>query len=153
VKHSNNNSSKNQGQNTFTSRQRLSAVLNHQPVDRVCVDFGAGGQTGIGVCAVDRLRKAVLGDKDYCVKVTEPYQMLGEVDEQLHQVLGLDVVGIDPPSTMFGFPNQDWKPVLTRPAQCLVFLIKTGSLLLCLMELKYSYLRSLTYKMIKMVIF
>jgi hypothetical protein len=34
--------------NVMTSRQRLQAALNHKPVDRVCVDFGAGGQTGMG---------------------------------------------------------------------------------------------------------
>jgi uroporphyrinogen-III decarboxylase len=94
----------------MTSRERLQATLNHEPVDRVCVDFGAGGQTGMGVCAVHRLRRAVLGDKDWRVKVTEPYQMLGEIDEELRCALGLDVVGIDPPMNMFGFANEGWKP-------------------------------------------
>jgi hypothetical protein len=46
----------------MTPRQRLQAILEHRPADRLCVDFGAGGQTGIGVCAVHRLRQAVLGD-------------------------------------------------------------------------------------------
>ena len=94
----------------MTSRQRLEAALNHQPVDRLCVDFGAGGQTGMGVCAVDRLRKAVLGDKTFHVKVIEPYQMLGEIDDTLRHALKLDVVGIQTPNTMFGFPNDGWKP-------------------------------------------
>ncbi len=67
----------------MTSRQRLQAVLEHRPVDRLCFDLGAGGQTGMGVCAVDRLREALLGKSDYKVKVIEPYQMLGEIDEDL----------------------------------------------------------------------
>lgn len=95
---------------SITPRQRLINTLNHQPVDRVCIDFGAGGQTGIGVCAVDRLRKALLGDNGYKVKVIEPYQMLGEIDEELRSVLGLDVVGIPTRCNMFGFANDNWKP-------------------------------------------
>ena len=93
----------------MTPRERLNAALNHQPLDRLCVDFGAGGQTGIGVCAVHRLRQALTGDKQWCVKVSEPYQMLGEIDETMRQILGLDVVGVHPPNNMFGYSNKDWK--------------------------------------------
>jgi hypothetical protein len=93
----------------MTPRERLNAALNHQPVDHLCVDFGAGGQTGIGVCAVHRLRQALTGDKNWRVKVSEPYQMLGEVDDTLRHVLGLDIVGVHPPKNMFGFANEGWK--------------------------------------------
>ena len=94
----------------MNSRERLHAALNHQPVDRVCVDFGAGGQTGMGAGAVHRLRKAILGESNHRVKITEPYQMLGEIDEEMRQTLSLDVVGIHPRCNMFGFPNEGWKP-------------------------------------------
>jgi hypothetical protein len=93
----------------MTPRERLNAVLNHKPVDRLCVDFGAGGQTGIGVCAVHRLREALTGDKKWRVKVSEPYQMLGEIDETMRRILGLDIVGVHPPKNMFGFANEGWK--------------------------------------------
>jgi hypothetical protein len=36
--------------------------------------------------------------------------MLGEVDEPLRQALGIDVLGLTPKNTMFGFENKDWKP-------------------------------------------
>ncbi len=94
----------------MTSRERLQATLNHREPDRLCVDFGAGGQTGMGAAAVSRLRRKVLGDDDWRVKVIEPYQMLGEIDEELRRALGLDVVGISPPTTLFGFRNEGWKP-------------------------------------------
>ncbi len=94
----------------MTSRERLAAVLNHEPVDRLCVDLGAGGQTGMGVCAVHRLREAILGKSDHKVKVSEPYQMLGEIDEELRKALRLDVVGVHPPCNMFGFRDEGWKP-------------------------------------------
>jgi hypothetical protein len=93
-----------------SSRQRLQAVLAHKVPDRLCVDFGAGGQTGMGICAVHQLREAVLGKSDYRVKVSEPYQMLGEIDEPLRVALGLDVVGVHPRCNMFGFENTGWKP-------------------------------------------
>ncbi len=95
----------------MTSRERLAATLDHREPDRVCVDFGAGFQTGMGAGAVSRVRKALLGGNGYRVKVVEPYQMLGEVDEELRQALGLDVVGVHGRGTMFGFPLQDWKPL------------------------------------------
>jgi len=98
------------GSTVITSRLRLQAVLDRNTPDRLCVDFGAGGQTGMGVCAVHRLRQAVLGENDHRVKVTEPYQMLGQIDEPLRAALGLDVVGVHPRCTMFGFENSDWKP-------------------------------------------
>jgi hypothetical protein len=94
----------------MTSRQRLQRALEHQPVDKLCVDFGAGGQTGIGCCAVHRLREAVLGKSNHKVKVSEPYQMLGEVDEELRKALQLDVVGVHPPCDMFGVRQDGWKP-------------------------------------------
>jgi hypothetical protein len=94
----------------MTARERLDAVLQRKPADRLCVDFGAGGQTGMGVCAVHRLRQALLGDREFRVKVTEPYQMLGEIDAPLREALGLDVAGIHPRNTMFGFTNEGEKP-------------------------------------------
>ena len=95
---------------TMTSRERLTATLNHQTPDRLCVDFGAGFQTGMGAGAVHRLRQALLGRNDVPVRIIEPYQMLGEIDEELRQALGLDVVGVHGPGTMFGFKLEDWKP-------------------------------------------
>jgi len=91
--------------NMITPRMRLDDTLNHRQPDRVCVDFGAGGQTGLEAVAVTNLRKAIFGDDGYRVKIIEPYQMLGEVDEELRKALGLDVVGINTPSTMFGSPT------------------------------------------------
>ena len=90
-------------------RQRLLAAINHKPIDRVCVDFGACSQTGIGAGAVHKIRKALLGDESP-VKIIEPYQMLGEIDGQLMKALDIDVAGVIPPSTMFGFKNENFKP-------------------------------------------
>ena len=96
----------------MTSRERLRAALRHQPVDRLCVDFGASAVTGIAAGAVHNLRQSLLGPSGFRVKVVEPYQMLGEIDEELRGILGIDVIGVYAPRNMFGFPNRDWKPFL-----------------------------------------
>ena len=36
--------------------------------------------------------------------------MLGEVDEELRERLGIDIIGIPTRKTLFGFENRDWKP-------------------------------------------
>jgi len=95
----------------MNSRERFQATLNHRQPDRVCVDFGSTAVTGMHVAAVTRLRRAVLGEPDYRVKVIEPYQMLGEIDEPLRQTLGIDVVGLAGRTTLFGFENAGWKPL------------------------------------------
>ncbi|HBY62329.1 MAG TPA: methyltransferase, partial [Solibacterales bacterium] len=43
------------------------------------------------------------------VKVHEPYQMLGLVEADLQEALGLDVEGTFPRKTLFGFANEGWK--------------------------------------------
>jgi len=94
----------------LTPRGRLIKTLNHKTPDRLCVDLGAGGQTGIGATALHHLNQALLPNYKQKVKVIEPYQMLGEVDEPLRKKLHLDVVGVPGPSTLFGFRNENWKP-------------------------------------------
>ncbi len=39
--------------------------------------------------------------------------MLGEIGYDLIEALGVDVVGLSGPRTMFGFPNEGWKPWTT----------------------------------------
>jgi hypothetical protein len=37
--------------------------------------------------------------------------MLGKIDPKLAEALGVDIVGVMGPRTMFGFENKDWKPL------------------------------------------
>lgn len=94
----------------MTHRERLLCALEHRQPDRVPVDFGGTAVTGIHVSAVHRLRQAVIGDKEHRVKVIEPYQMLGEIDPELSEALGIDVAGLMTRNTLFGFENKGWKP-------------------------------------------
>ena len=86
----------------MTPRERLIKALNHQTPDRLCVDLGAGGQTGIGATALHHLNQTLLTGYNKKVKIIEPHQMQGEVKEPLRRELQLDVVGVPGPSTLFG---------------------------------------------------
>ena len=91
------------------SRQRVLDAIAHKQPDRVPVDFGSTAVTGIHVCCVAALRDHY-GLEKRPVKVHEPFQMLGLLDEDLKQALGIDVEGVFRRRTMFGFENKDWKP-------------------------------------------
>ena len=95
----------------MTHRERIRAALNHEQPDRVPVDFGSTMVTGISVSVISRLRKALeLDVPDARVKVTEPYQMLGEILPDLKEKMFIDTEGLFNIDNMFGFPNEDWKP-------------------------------------------
>jgi len=91
-----------------SSRENLQKTLNHQEPERMVVDFGASPVTGIHVNLVEQLR-VHFGLEKKAVKVCEPYQMLGEVEEDLQEAMGVDVIGVSPSSDMFGNPMKDWK--------------------------------------------
>jgi len=94
----------------MTSRERVECALNHQQPDRVPLDLGASAVTGMHVSSVYKLRQAFsLDPPGTPVKVVEPYQMLGEIAPDLMNVLGVDVVGLGGPRTLFGFRNENWR--------------------------------------------
>ena len=91
------------------SRGRLRAALDHRQPDRIPVDFSSTPVTGIHVTCVAALRD-YYGLEKRPVKIHEPYQMLGWLDEDLKQAMGIDVEGVFPYDTLFGFRNRGWKP-------------------------------------------
>ena len=95
----------------MNSRGRVTLALNHQEPDRVPLDLGGSPTTGMHVSTVYALRQALkLDPPGTPVKVIEPYQMLGEIAPDLHEALGIDVVGLSSKTTMFGFKNENWNP-------------------------------------------
>jgi len=92
----------------MNSRERLSAALNHRTPDRVPLDLGATGQTGISASTLYQLRRA-LELEERRIKVIEPGQLLGEVDQDVLDALGCDVVGIWNTINFYGYKNEDWK--------------------------------------------
>ncbi len=107
----------------MTSRERVLAALAHREPDRVPVDFGSTAVTGIHVSCVADLRDHY-GLEKRPVRCHEPYQMLGWIDEDLKQAMGIDVEGVFPFDTMFGFRNENWKEWRTGWGQ--VILVPEG---------------------------
>ena len=92
----------------MNSRERVQRALAHQAPDQVPVDFGSTAVTGMHVRCVAALRDHC-GLEKHPVKVVEPYQMLGGIDDDLRAALGIDAEGLMGRNTLFGFPNENWK--------------------------------------------
>ncbi len=92
----------------MSRKEILSTALNHQPTARIPFDLGGTGVTGMHVTTVAALRE-YYGLKKRPVKVCEPYQMLGEIEDDLKEAIGVDTVPLSALGTLFGFRNQNWK--------------------------------------------
>lgn len=84
----------------MTSRDRVKTALGHNVPDIVPVDFGSTSVTGIHCKIVAALRN-YYGLEDRPVKIIEPFQMLGEIDEELQDIIGVDCVPVFGPKDMF----------------------------------------------------
>jgi hypothetical protein len=91
-----------------TSKQDFLNTVSHRQPDKIVVDFGSTGVTGIHSVIVEKLRD-YYGLEKHPVKITEPYQMLGEVDDELIREMNIDVIGLYSAKNMFGIPNENWK--------------------------------------------
>ncbi len=91
------------------SRKRMLDAINHRQPDKIPLDFGATTVTGIHCKAVEDLR-AHYGLEQKLVKLYEPYQCLGLIEEDLAQCLGTDMVSAKSSLNWFGVENKDWKP-------------------------------------------
>jgi uroporphyrinogen-III decarboxylase len=121
----------------MTQRERLKSALDHRQTDKVPVDMGTTGVTGIHVLALERLRD-FYGLEKRPVKLIEPFQMLGQVDDDLAEVLHLDTIGINPRNNMFGFPNEKfreyrthWNQLLLVPERFNIITDSNGDFLIC----------------------
>jgi Uroporphyrinogen decarboxylase (URO-D) len=90
-------------------RKRVLEAINHRPPDRVPMDFGGSAVTGMHVSCVAKLRDHY-GLEKRLVKVIEPFQMLGLIEDDLKEAIGIDVTPLTGRTTMFGFENRDWRP-------------------------------------------
>lgn len=102
------------------SSENFKKTINHIQPHRVVVDFGATTVTGIHVLIVEKLRE-YFGLEKRPVRVTEPYQMLGEIDKELIREMGIDVIGLSGEKNMFGVRNRDWKVCRTFWGQEVLF--------------------------------
>lgn len=90
----------------MTSKERFDLTVNHKQPDRLVVDFGSTSVTGIHVNAIKKLRE-YYGLENKSVRVVDPYQMLGEVDSELIEIMCVDAVAAKGKKNSFGFHNHE----------------------------------------------
>ena len=102
------------------SKQDFIKTINHHQPGKVVVDFGSTTVTGIHVLIVEKLRE-YFGLEKRPVKVIEPYQMLGEIDNELIKAMNIDITGLFGEKNMFSISNKDWKVHKTLWGQEVLF--------------------------------
>jgi hypothetical protein len=93
-------------------KERVKQSLEHKDPGKVVVDFGSAHVTGMHISCVAQLRD-YYGLEKRLVKAHEPYQMLGLIEEDLLDAMGISTVALYSPGTMFGFRNENWKEFVT----------------------------------------
>ena len=96
----------------MNSREQFLKTVSHRQPDRVVIDLGSTAVTGIHIHTISKLRRH-FGLQRKPIRVIEPFQMLGEVDWELIDSIGIDVIGAWGKNSMFGFnnhaPYKEWK--------------------------------------------
>lgn len=93
-------------------KELVKKTLNHEDTGNVVVDLGSTAVTGMHVSCVAQLRD-YYGLEKRPVKAYEPYQMLGLIEEDLLDAMGVSTIAFPSPTTMFGFKNENWKGFTT----------------------------------------
>jgi uroporphyrinogen decarboxylase len=83
----------------MTSRERVSAAINHRRPDRLPVDLGGSIVTGINAVAYANLKRFLSGRgwsfASDAIKVTNIILLLAEVEPELVEAWGVDVLPVD----------------------------------------------------------
>lgn len=82
------------------SRDKVRCALNHQNAGSIPVDFGSTAVTGIHCRIVEALRN-YYGLAPRPVKIVDAFQMLGEIDAELAEKIGVGCIGIGGPKDIF----------------------------------------------------
>ncbi|MHB0936915.1 MAG: uroporphyrinogen decarboxylase family protein [Armatimonadota bacterium] len=92
----------------MNSRERVIAVIEHREPDRVPVDLGGTIMSGIMAQALDKVRP-FLGLESRPPRVYEVFQMLGEVEPDMVERVGIDVLPVEPETLFFGLKRRNYK--------------------------------------------
>jgi uroporphyrinogen-III decarboxylase len=103
----------------MTGKERICTALSHQEPDKIALDFGATSVTGIHVRTIAALRQHY-GLEAKPIKVVEPFQMLGEVDDELVDIWNIDTIGVGGTTDMFGHRQEDFVETKTPWGQAVL---------------------------------
>lgn len=96
----------------MNSRERVVKALNHEEPDRVPIDLGAMGSSGISAIAYNRL-KDHLGIESGSTKVIDMWQQLAKPELEILERFHIDTIGI--------WPRGEWKQsLLPDGSDCLI---------------------------------
>ena len=104
----------------MTAKERVKTSLQHKTPDCVAVDFGGSSVTGMHALMIEKLR-AYYGLPYKPVKIIEPLQMLGEIDDDLEAIINPDVKGVFGSKDMFGIKQEGFKEFKTPWGQIVLF--------------------------------
>ena len=103
----------------MNSRERIIETLDHRQPDRVAIDLGATNATGISAVVYGKLKK-LLGIAGGQIRVIDIMQQLAEVEPEVLERLGGDVVMLRKYAMTMGIPFAGFKPgKLTDGSDCL----------------------------------
>ena len=89
-------------------RTKVLNNINHKSTSRTPVDIGSTLVSGLHVSHIAQLRKSFnLPEKR--IRVIEPAQMLGKIDNDLKKFLHIDTTRVVPFKNIFGIKNQNWR--------------------------------------------
>jgi uroporphyrinogen decarboxylase len=105
-----------------TSRERVLAALNHEETDRVPIDLGSHASSTIAVLAYMKLREYLNLDPDEWPKMYNTWGQYCDVQEEVLDRLGCDVIPLHRAISSFSIYNDgDWKEwTLVDGSKCLV---------------------------------
>jgi uroporphyrinogen decarboxylase len=93
----------------MSSRERVLATIAHQEPDRVPIDLGAEGNTGIAAGTYGQLRRH-LGLDGKPFKVHDVEQMMAWVEQPVIEALGIDVMAVPKLKQSYGTRIDAWRP-------------------------------------------
>ena len=91
----------------MSEREIVRNALRHVE-GKIPVDFGSTMTTGIHISCVAQLRE-YYGLEKRPIMVSDCCQMLGAIDDDLKEVMGVNTVGVNALNGMYGFANTDYK--------------------------------------------
>jgi Uroporphyrinogen-III decarboxylase len=89
----------------MTGKEKLKLAMAHED-GPILLDIGGMPTTGIHCSVVEKMRE-FYGLEKRIIKIQEPVQMLGVVDDDLKEVMGIETTPLWSAGTMFGFRQTD----------------------------------------------
>lgn len=89
----------------MTGKEKLKKAMNHEEAP-ILIDIGGMPTTGIHCTVIEKMRE-YYGLEKRIIKIMEPVQMLGVLDDDLKEAMGVQTTPLWSAGTMYGFRQTD----------------------------------------------